>query len=272
MVLDKKMLIAGPNSFIAKVFMGQLENKTYITLSVRGDEWRSFDYSAIDTIIYFAAIVHHPEITDEALYNKVNAETPYGMAKLAVVQGVKKFIYISTMAVVGLGPQFGKVNPITRNTPLRPNTPYGRSKAKGEQMLRGVDGLYVQLVRLPNVYGKHCPGTFYHRIELLAKLKFMPVCKFDYKFSLISVENVAVVLKRLLTIDIGGVFCPQDTPILSITERIKQIADANGIQQRQMKWMWPMLWLANKVLPKKFTDNLYGGYYIDPTEFPVLTD
>lgn len=272
MVLDKKMLIVGPNSFIAKVFMGELKYKTYITLSVRGDEWRSFDYSVIDTIVYFAAIVHHPEVTDETLYNKVNAEIPYEMAKLSVTQGVRKFIYISTMAVFGIGPQFNKVNPITRNTLLRPNTPYGRSKAKGEQMLREVDGLYVQIVRLPNVYGKYCPGTFFHRMEQLAELKFLPVYKSDYKFSLISVENVVVVLKRLLAIDMGGVFCPQDTPILSITERIKQMADTNGIQQRQIKWLWPILWLANKILPRKFTDNLYGGYYIDPVEFPVMTD
>lgn len=268
----KKNLIVGPNSFIANVFISNLKVNTYTTLSVRGKEWITYDYSAIDTIIYFAAIVHHPEITNEALYNKVNAEVPYEMAKLAAAQGVKKFIYISTMAVVGIGPQFGKVNSVTCNTPLQPNNLYGRSKAKGEQMLSQVEGLCVQLVRLPNVYGKDCPGTFYHRVEQLARLKFLPVYKTDYKFSLISVENVAVALNRLLTIDESGVFCPQDIPILSITERIKRIAEANGIHQKQMKWMWPMLWLANKILPRKFTDNLYGGYYIDPTEYLVLTD
>ena len=267
-----KILIVGPNSFIAKVFMSELYRETYTTLSVRDEDWEEYDYSAIDTIVYFAAIVHHPEITDETLYNKVNAEIPFAMAKKAVVQGVKKFIYISTMAVVGLGPQFGSINPIVQKTPLFPKTLYGRSKAKGEQMLSGIDGLCLQLVRLPNVYGKDCPGTFYHRIEQLARLKFLPIYKTDYKFSLISVENVAVALNRLLTVDEGGVFCPQDIPILSITERIKRMARANGIEQKQIKWMWPMLWFANKILPKKITNNLYGGYYIDPTEYPVLTD
>ena len=127
-----KILIVGPNSFIAKVFMSELYRETYTTLSVRDEDWEEYDYSAIDTIVYFAAIVHHPEITDEALYNKVNAEIPFAMAKKAVVQGVKKFIYISTMAVVGLGPEFGKVNVITRKTPLISNTLYGKSKKKGE--------------------------------------------------------------------------------------------------------------------------------------------
>lgn len=266
------ILVVGPNSFIAKVFMGQLKDKICKTLSVRNNEWKAYDYFSIDTIVYFAAIVHQSEALDEALYNKVNAEVPYEMAKLAVAQGVKKFIYISTMAVVGLSPLFGNINPITRNTPLRPSTPYGRSKAKGEQMLSMIDGLCVQLVRLPNVYGKDCPGTFYHRIEQLAKLKFMPVYKTDYKFSLISVENVATALDRLLILDESGVFCPQDIPILSITKRIKRMAKVNGINQKQVEWLWPILWLANKILPRKFTDNLYGGFYIDPTEYPVLTD
>lgn len=267
-----RLLIIGPNSFIAKFFMQQLKNKFYTTLSVRGDVWKNFDYSSYDVIIYFAAIVHHPEITDEVLYNKVNAEIPYEMAKLAVEQGVKKFIYISTMAVVGLAPRFGNINLINRSTPLYPNTPYGRSKLRGERMLSQIDRLCIQLVRLPNVYGQNCPGTFFHRIEQLSRLKILPIYKNDYKFSLISVENVAVALNRLLLINESGVFCPQDTPILSIVERIKKLAEANGIRQKQIKWMWPIVYLANKILPKKFTDNLYGGYYIDPIEYPVLTD
>lgn len=266
------ILIVGPNSFIAKVFMCSLEPGSYTTLSVRSDGWKEFDYSTIDTIVYFAAIVHHPEIADEILYNKVNAEIPCEMAKLAVVQGVKKFIYISTMAVVGLGPQFGKINKISRDTPLCPHTPYGLSKAKGERMLATIDELCVQLVRLPNVYGKDCPGTFYHRIELLARLKYLPVYTTNYKFSLISVENVAKALRRLLTIDEGGIYIPQDTPLLSITDRIKILSNTNGISQKQFKWLAPCLWLANKVLPKKYTNNLYGGYFIDPSEYPTLTD
>lgn len=267
-----KVLVVGPNSFVAKVFMNGMDPDTYTTIGVRDDGWKSYDYSVVDTIIYFAAIVHHPEITDEALYNKVNAEIPYEMAKLAVLQGVKKFIYISTMAVFGCGPLFGQVNPINRNTPLLPESPYGRSKKKGEEMLRTIDGLCVQLVRLPNVYGDNCPGTFYHRIEQLATLKFLPVYTTNYKFSLISVENVGRALRKLLTIDKSDVFCPQDFPILSITDRIKNIANNNGIKQIQFKALAPCLWMANKILPKKFTNNLYGGYYIDPVDYPVLTD
>lgn len=267
-----KILIVGPNSFIAKVFMSELYRETYTTLSVRDEDWEEYDYSAIDTIVYFAAIVHHPEITDETLYNKVNAEIPFAMAKKAVVQGVKKFIYISTMAVVGLGPEFGKVNVITRKTPLIPNTLYGKSKKKGEELLCSVEGLCVQLVRLPNVYGKDCPGTFYHVIEKLALLRFMPVYWTNYKFSLISVQNVAKALRKLLSIEEGGVYIPQDIPILSITDRVKVLAKANGIEQIQFKSVAPCLWIANKILPRKYTNNLYGGYLVDPKEYPCLTD
>lgn len=267
-----KTLVVGPNSFIAKVFMNGMSPETYSTLSVRDDRWKTYDYSTVDTIIYFAAIVHHPEITDEAIHDKVNAEIPYEMAKLAKSQGLKKFIFISTMAVVGLGPKFGCVNTINRQTPSVPVTPYGRSKKKGEDLLNSIDGLCVQLVRLPNVYGKNCPGTFYHRIEQLATFKCLPVYSTNYKFSLISVENVAKALRNLLTIDKSDVYCPQDYPILSITDRVKNLAKTNGIDQKQFKLLAPCLWLANKILPKKFTDNLYGGYYIDPEDYPVLTD
>ena len=267
-----KILVVGQNSFIAKTFMNGLAPDSYTTLSVRDDGWKSFDYTTVDTIVYFAAIVHHPEITDEALHDKVNAEIPYGMAKLAKLQGLKKFIFISTMAVVGLGPKFGCVNTIDRKTPSTPVTPYGRSKKKGEDLLKSIDGLCVQLVRLPNVYGKDCPGTFYHRIEQLATFKFLPVYSTNYKFSLISVDNVAKALRKLLTIDKSDVYCPQDYPIISITDRVRNLAKTNGIEQKQFAFFAPCIWLANKMLPKKFTDNLFGGYYIDPADYPVLTD
>jgi UDP-glucose 4-epimerase len=268
-----KILIIGKNSYIAKQFVADNQGQFDLSfLSVRNDDYKSYDYSPYDAIIYFAAIVHHPEITDDALYDKVNALIPYEMAKKAEKAGVGKFIYISTMAVFGVCPEFGKINPITRQTLLRPDSLYGQSKAKGETLLHELKNIKIQIVRLPNVYGKDCPGTFYHRIEMLARLKWLPIYTTNYKFSLISVENVSKALKHLLLLDGSGVYCPQDLPILSITDRIKQKAKANGVNQKQFKWLSPLLWLANKVLPKKYTNNLYGGYYIDPQEFPALTN
>lgn len=268
----KTILVVGPNSYIAKVFMESLPADSYKTISVRGSDWLSYDYSIIDSIIYFSAIVHHPEIKDESLYNKVNADIPFQMAKLAKEQGVRKFIYISSVAVFGLGPVFGQINSISRNTPTIPVSLYGKSKLLGEERLLTLDGITIQIVRLPNVYGPQCPGTFYHRIEMLSGLKLFPIYKQNLKFSLISVENVSKALNNLISLDKGGVYIPQDTPILSITDRIQILAKKHGIKQKQVKIFWPMLWLANKLLPRKYTNNLYGGYLIEPKEFPTLTD
>jgi hypothetical protein len=64
-----KILIVGKNSYISKCFVESAKfNKpdwSYDFVSVRGDDWLSYDYSDVDAIIYFAAIVHHPEITDK---------------------------------------------------------------------------------------------------------------------------------------------------------------------------------------------------------------
>lgn len=267
-----KILIVGPNSYIARVFMHTLSPDSYSTLSVRGDQWERYDYRGFNAVIYFAAIVHHPEITDENLYYRVNAEIPYRIAQKAAAARVKKFIYISTVGVFGNGPEFGKVNEINLHTTLTPTDLYGKSKLRGENLLKEVKGITVQILRLPNVYGPDCPGTFYHRIEWLASLKMLPVYRVNYKFSLISVENVAKAIHRLLSIDEAGVFIPQDSQILSITDRIKKMAAESGKNQYQFSFLWPLIWLGNKILPKKFTDNLYGGYYINPEVFPTLTD
>ena len=137
-------------------------------------------------------------------------------------------------------------------------------------MLSSIEGLSVQIVRLPNVYGKDCPGTFYHHLEKLATLRWIPTCRQSYRFSLISVQNVAKALIKLLKTSHSGIFIPQDTPVIGITDRIRNMALSNGIRQKQINMSAPLR-VLNRLLPRKYTDNLYGGFYIDTEEFDPLT-
>lgn len=271
------ILVVGKNSYIAQEFVAYISKATDWSLhylSVRESGWQSFDYRGFDAIVYFAAIVHHPEITDEALYYKVNTDIPCQMARMAKEQGVGQFVYISTCAVWGLGPQYGQANVIDLQTPLKPVTLYGKSKRAAEQRLIEMNGgdLRIACVRLPNVYGKDCPGTFYHRIEALSKLPILPIDRVKRPFSLISVENVAKALKIIIENRMGGVLCPQDPTECSIVERVQLMALQNGRRQYQTRILWPLMWLIGRIAPNKYLNNLYGGYFISKSAFPTIIE
>ena len=60
-----KLLIVGPNSYIAKHFTEHTvqTHPDWIIdkLSVREDHWKTYDYSGYDSVLYFAAVVQKKE-------------------------------------------------------------------------------------------------------------------------------------------------------------------------------------------------------------------
>lgn len=270
------VLVVGKNSYIAQRFISDIIDAgiQYESHSVRDDKWQEIDYSKFSSVVYFAAIVHHPEIVDEDLYFKVNASIPYEMALKCKQQGVSQFIYISTCAVWGVDPCFGKDNVIDNNTLAKPKGLYGSSKLKGEYLLLSLnDGAFrVAVLRLPNVYGANCPGRFYHRLELLSKLFILPTLNYNPLFSLISVENASKAITNVIDNMKSGIMSPQDPTPLSIVDKITQIARDKGRVQYQTCLFSPLIRLIYRILPNKYLKNLYGGYFISTESFETMTD
>jgi nucleoside-diphosphate-sugar epimerase len=87
--------------------------------------------------------------------------------------GIKRFVYVSSIAVAGPTP-YGKHYDETQ--PPCPASEYGRTKLKGEQALKEVwDRLPATIIRPPNVY-----GTRQQETEILIKLirkRIVPLLK-----------------------------------------------------------------------------------------------
>jgi nucleoside-diphosphate-sugar epimerase len=99
--------------------------------------------------------------------------------------GVKRFVYISTMAAVGPS-RDGK--PVNETTPCRPVSFYGSSKLKGEQeTLRRAGQLAVTVVRPPIVYGPRDPDFIsifkniarHREIQIGFGEKYLTLCYMD---------------------------------------------------------------------------------------------
>ena len=99
-----------------------------------------------------------------AAFERVNHLGTQRLAEEAARAGVRRFVFVSTLAVIGRPPAEGV---LTEATPPHPRDPYQRSKHAAEQTLRRIAarrGLEVLIVRPGGFYG---PGGTYGLNRLL---------------------------------------------------------------------------------------------------------
>ncbi|MEQ1768340.1 MAG: UDP-glucose 4-epimerase GalE [Devosia sp.] len=89
----------------------------------------------VTDIIHFAGSIIVPEsVSDPLKYYRNNTATSRNLLEAAVTGGVKHFVFSSTAAVYGMT----GLAPVVEDTPLKPMSPYGKSKLMTEWMLADV--------------------------------------------------------------------------------------------------------------------------------------
>ena len=257
-----KLLIAGKNSYIGchiGEFVRTKEPDSDVRyISVREDDWKTCDLSAFDAVVFAAAIVHRKDITDETLYHQVNAQLPYEFARKAKAQGVKRFLFLSTAGVYDSDKTLPNTMIISADTPLEPDSLYGKSKLEGEKLLGTLadEDFLVSIVRPMNVYGKDCPGNYIPMFKKLTRLTpVLPKAFLDVKQGMVHVEHVAKMCYLALKADHGGVYHAQDDEPVSSYEIMQALAKGMGKKRLSLP-CHGLMKLFSKVGP---VIKLFGG-------------
>jgi nucleoside-diphosphate-sugar epimerase len=117
-------------------------------------------------VIHLAARVKAPS---DAAFEAANVAATREVASAAAQAGAR-LIHISSQAVAGPGTPD---NPRSEEEPARPITPYGRSKAAAEDVVRRTNGLSWTILRPVTVYG---PGDIaFAPVFALARRGVMPI-------------------------------------------------------------------------------------------------
>ena len=128
----KKILITGANSYIGTSFEKYLKENypdEYIvdTVDMIDGSWREKSFAGYDSVFHVAGIAHQKETKKNAhLYYEVNRDLAVETAKKAKSEGVKQFIFLSSMSVYGMD-----TGVITKETKPNPKSNYGKSKFQG---------------------------------------------------------------------------------------------------------------------------------------------
>lgn len=248
------ILITGQNGYIATQLASWLEQKpdTRATLiGVRDDAWQSCDFSAYDAVVHCAALVHKKETPDMAAeYDRVNAGLTRAIAEKAKREGVRRFVFLSTMAVYGVEDSLREPRVIARATETNPVTLYGKSKLAAERMLAQLadGGFYVSTVRPPMVYGKGCPGNYRLLRTLALRARVFP--KIQNQRSMIFIDNLCELIFLALQKESGGLYMPQNAQPVCTYELARQIAACHGARVWVTPALDPPLRLAGRFVGK----------------------
>ena len=232
----KKVLITGANSYIGTTFENWIkENCPEIiteTVDMIGDAWEEVNFGQYDSVFHVAGIAHADvgKVTDEQkeLYYKVNADLTAECARKAKSEGVKQFVFMSSIIVYGESAGIGKSRVITKDTSLAPANFYGDSKVKAEEALQKLtdNSFKVAILRPPMIYGKGSKGNYPLLAKLARKLPFFPNVK--NQRSMLYVGNLCKLIAEVILREKNGIFYPQNKEYVTTCEMVKGIATVVG--------------------------------------------
>lgn len=137
----------------------------------------------VDTIYHLAAYAHVNQADEKTVYD-VNLLGTCNLLQTAMGAGVKRFIYVSSILA---DPEYDT-----------PRTIYGQSKYDAEQALKvkhEQGRMAVSVIRPCSVYGVGMKGNLATLLRLIANGRLPPLPDFQQPFSLISVQELCLVLR-----------------------------------------------------------------------------
>lgn len=271
----KKVLITGANSFIGVSFenwMKQWSEEIKIkTIDMKNEKWKEKDFSEFDTVFHVAGISHvSTDLNMEDLYYKVNRDLAIEVAKKAKADGVKQFIFMSSILVYGNSSSMGGKKVIDRSTLPIPRNFYGKSKLQAEKGIQHLADKTFKIVilRPPMIYGKGAKGNYPKLAKIARKFPIFP--NIENERSMLYIDNLCEFIRIVIEQDEQGIFFPQNREYTRTSEMVQLIAEANKKKIKLIKIFNPLLKSAGNfinVIDKVFGSLVYekkmSEYHID---------
>lgn len=221
-----KILLTGANGFIGSHFIRYAASHEIIPFSFHRGDIKTLDISGYDAVIHLAALVHQMNGADPAAYEQINVIRTLELAKKAKSDGVRQFIFMSTVKVYGEE----STAVYTETTPCYPQDDYGISKLHAEQELQKLsdERFTVSIIRTPIVYGAGVKANIKNLISLIRKIPVLPFGNTRNRRSMVYVGNLCALIERVLERRADGIFLACDDISLSTSEFIRKIADTLG--------------------------------------------
>lgn len=260
----KKILITGKNSYVGNSFAEWVskypEKYEVDKISLRNDDWKEQNFSKYDVVLHVAGIAHvsqNPKMEEQ--YYKVNRDLTIEVAEKSKADGVKQFIFISSIIVYGESSKERKV--INENTIPKPSNFYGKSKLEAEEGIKKLDSesFRIVIIRPPMIYGKNSKGNYPKLAKAARVLPLFP--NIDNERSMLHIDNLSEFLRLIVDNQERGLFFPQNKEYVKTSEMVRIISEVHGKNIRLVRIFNPIL----KILSGKISlvDKVFGNLVYD---------
>lgn len=279
-----RVLVTGATGFVGRALCGQLTAAGHVVIPavrrgsglpnevVVGDlrpstEWR-MALVGCDVVVHLAARVHmmRESVQDPlALYREINTSATLNLARQAAQEGVRRFVFISTIKVNGEG----RDAPYRETDTPAPEDAYALSKMEAEQGLQRIaqeTGLEVVILRPPLVYGPGVKANFLRLMQMVRKGWPLPLGAIRNRRSLLYLGNFVDAIRLCVehSAAAGQTFLLDDGQAVSTPELILAVARAMGRPARLLAMPVAVLELVGALLGKReAVARLTGSLYID---------
>ena len=202
-----KYLVTGSTGFIGNRLLGLLktidcdvrllarskvDNYETVVCNLGKDRIPKHTLESIDTVFHLAGFAHDMQDPSEVqhLYHAVNVEATVELARLAVISGVKRFVFVSSVKAGG--------SPLSERCASEgdqgdPEGVYGKSKREAELKLLKIgkeSGMHISIIRPSLVYGPNVKGNLQLMLSGIEKGWFPPLPETGNKRSMIHVDDL----------------------------------------------------------------------------------
>jgi nucleoside-diphosphate-sugar epimerase len=231
------------------------------------------DAASLEALVAGAEVVYHvagavtANSAGDTHFAKVNQQGTENLARAAKKAGVRRFLYVSSLAASG---------PALRGIPLadaetcQPVTAYGRSKLAGEAAVRAA-GASFTIVRPPSVYGPRDRNQFLPAFKL-ARSGWAPVLGDGLQeLSLIHARDLAqaLIAAALSPRTEGKTYHAAHPEVVTQRELVRAIGRALGKDVRIVPLPRPLVW-ALLYGVGTMADLVGSGTVLRPTKAPEL--
>lgn len=291
------LLITGANGFIGRALISKLALQTnyFIRASVRKktiqfprqiEVFENMEASSntnwanalrdIDVVIHLLARVHvmHDKVANPFLeYRNINVNATIALAKLAAKQGIKRFIFLSTVKVNG---ESTSNKPFSEFDLPHPQDAYAISKWEAEEALKKISkdtGMELVIIRSPLVYGPNVKANFLKMIQYIKRGIPLPLGAIQNKRSLISIDNLIDFIATTISHPKAAhqTFLISDDEDISTTDLLRRIGKHIGKPARLIPLHPRILSFLFNILGRQdFGDRLLGSLEVDITKAKKL--
>lgn len=232
---NAKVGITGSSGFIGQHLVSYLSSQSmpYISLSDRYPFESGPELSDVQTIVHLAGLVHGKS-KSKSESKAINGDFPIELATIAKKEGVKRFIFISSVNIYqenssGLISEEHVANPISYQA-------IHKFHAENELLKLCSNDFSVVILRLPLVYAYNAPANFSRLMTISRKFALQPFALAEKKRSYLSIDNLMSAIFHVLKdrTNVSGCFNVTDCCDISTKELITNIRHGFGLKTYQV--------------------------------------